>query len=224
MKKLIIGVEVSIIFSLIVFAFNNYKKSEEEKMPKSDKYQVATFAGGCFWCVEESFEDLDGVIEAISGYTGGFVENPTYEQVCSGNTGHYEAVQVIYDPDKISYEELLKFFWKTIDPTDPEGQFADRGIQYKTAIFYHNEEQKRIAEESKRKLEQSGLFDKPIATEIKPATKFYKAEDYHQDFYKKNPERYYPYKELSGRKHFTETFGKKLFEKLNENWSTYKLV
>ncbi len=216
MKKFFTAIIIFSISILITsFVFNKKdEKTKENNM--SDKYEIATFAGGCFWCVEETFEDLDGVLEAVSGYTGGFVENPTYEQVCSGNTGHYEAVQVIYDPEKITYEELLKFFWKTIDPTDSEGQFADKGSQYKTAIFYHNEEQKRIAEESKRKLEQSGLFNKPIATEIKPATKFYKAEEYHQDFYKKSPERYYPYKELSGRKKFIEIFGKEVFKKLNE--------
>jgi peptide methionine sulfoxide reductase msrA/msrB len=216
MKKIIYTLVVLVIFSLGLLAMNNYKQSGENNMSIQDKYEIATFAGGCFWCIEESFEELDGVIKAISGYTGGFIENPTYEQVCSGNTGHYEAVQVIYDSDKINYEKLLKFFWKSIDPTDSGGQFADRGNQYKTAIFYHNEKQKKIAEKSKRELEESGLFDKPIATEIKPATKFYKAEDYHQDFYKKNPERYYSYKELSGRKKFIEIFGKKAFEKIKE--------
>ena len=216
MKKLNIAIVSIIILSLVSLAINLQKNKEGNTMEKINKYQIATFAGGCFWCIEEAFESLDGVVEAISGYTGGFVENPTYEQVCSGNTGHYEAVQVIFDPQKITYEELLDFFWKNIDPTDEGGQFADRGNQYKTAIFYHNEEQKKIAQKSKEKLEKSGLFDNPIVTEIKPASKFYKAEDYHQDFYKKSPDRYYTYKELSGRKRFTETFGKKLFEKLKE--------
>lgn len=153
---------------------------------KEGKYKIATFAGDCFWCMEESFEKIEGVIDVISGYTGGNVENPTYEQVLSGKTGHYEAVQVIYDPEKISYNDLLEVFWSHIDPTDPEGQFADKGPQYRTAIFYHDEEQKYLAEKSKELLEKSGLFKKPIVTEIKKSEKFYKAEDYHQNFYEKN--------------------------------------
>ncbi|RMF60528.1 MAG: peptide-methionine (S)-S-oxide reductase, partial [Calditrichaeota bacterium] len=166
------------------------------------KREVATFAGGCFWCTEASFEHLDGVLEVISGYTGGHVENPTYEQVCSGTTGHLEAIQVIYDPEKISYEELVEFFWRQIDPTDAGGSFVDRGEQYTSAIFYHNEEQKEIAERSKSKLASSGKFDKPIVTKIRPAEKFYPAEDYHQDFYKKNPVHYKRYRRGSGRDDF----------------------
>ena len=161
--------------------------------------EKATFAGGCFWCIEDAFRKLEGVVEAISGYTGGKTENPSYEDVCSGTTGHYEAVQIAFDPEKISYEQLLDWFWKQIDPTDLDGQFADRGMQYRTAIFYHNEEQKNIAENSKRKLEESGKFDKPIATKILKAGKFYKAEKYHQDYSDKNPEHYKAYKEGSGR-------------------------
>lgn len=162
----------------------------------------ATFAGGCFWCVESDFEKVDGVLEVISGYTGGNTENPTYEEVSSGRTGHVEAVQVIYDPSKVSYEQLLDVFWRHIDPTDPEGQFVDRGSQYKTAIFYDNEEQRRLAEASRHRLQTSKRFSKPIVTEILPLEKFYPAEDYHQNFHKKSPIRYHFYRASSGRDAF----------------------
>ncbi len=178
------------------------------------EYEIATFAGGCFWCIEEIFQETEGVIEAISGYTGGFVENPTYEEVCSGETGHREAVQVIYDPEKISYEELLKIFFANIDPTDEGGQFFDRGSHYKTAVFYHNQYQKEKALEFIKKLESTGIFSKPIKAEVLPAKKFYPAEDYHQDYYKKNPVHYYMYKEGSGRKKWSQTVGKIIKEKL----------
>jgi peptide methionine sulfoxide reductase msrA/msrB len=168
----------------------------------NEQYSRATFAGGCFWCIEADFEKLDGVLEVISGYTGGQVENPTYEQVSAGKTGHAEAVQVVYDPRRVTYAQLLDYFWKHIDPTDPGGQFVDRGSQYRSAIFYHDEEQKRVAEESKRELEKSGRFEKPIMTEIVPFAKFYKAEDYHQDYYKENPFRYKTYRFASGRDQF----------------------
>ena len=144
-----------------------------------ESYEVATFAGGCFWCMEAAFERSDGVAEVISGYTGGRKDNPSYEEVSSGTTGHYEAIQVYYDPDKISYEDLLGLFWRNIDPTDGGGQFVDRGSQYKTAIFYHNENQKELAEKSREELEKSGKFDKPIATAILPFTVFYKARALH---------------------------------------------
>jgi peptide methionine sulfoxide reductase msrA/msrB len=169
----------------------------------------ATFAGGCFWCVEADFEKVSGVVEAISGYAGGHVDNPSYEEVSAGKTGHVEAVQVIYDPAKVSYEELLDSFWKHINPTDPGGQFVDRGEQYRSVIFYHDEGQRAAAEESKRKLESSGRFDKPIVTEIVPFSKFYSAEEYHQGYYKKNPVRYQYYRFRSGRDQFiTKTWGK----------------
>lgn len=163
---------------------------------------MATFAGGCFWCVESDFRKVEGVLEVISGYTGGHVENPSYEQVCSGRTGHVEAVQVIYDPAKVSYEELLEVFWRHIDPTDPGGQFVDRGPQYRTAIFYHDEEQKRLAEVSLKRLQESGRFDKPIVTEILPLERFYAAEEYHQNFSEKSPMRYHTYRMGSGRDAF----------------------
>ena len=164
------------------------------------KVEKATFAGGCFWCIEAAFEEVEGVISAISGYSGGSVKNPTYEQVISGKTGHKESVQIIYDPKRISYEELLDIFWRSFDPTDSDGQFADRGPQYTTAIFYHNEEQRKLAEESKTKIQNH--FDKPIVTEILPYQNFYKAEEYHQDYSKKRNLQYKLYEKGSGRKDF----------------------
>jgi peptide methionine sulfoxide reductase msrA/msrB len=163
---------------------------------------LATFAGGCFWCMVSPFDKIPGVVRVVSGYTGGHKENPTYQEVCAGTTGHAEAVQITFDPSRISYRELLDIFWRQIDPTDPGGQFADRGDSYRTAIFYHDEEQRRLAEESKRELEQSGKFDKPIVTEILPAGPFYPAEEYHQDYYRKNPMRYWVYRVGSGREAF----------------------
>jgi len=173
------------------------------------KTEKATFAGGCFWCMVAPFQEKEGVLQVVSGYTGGHKKNPTYEEVCSGQTGHYEAVQITYDPSRISYPELLEIFWRQIDPTDPGGQFFDRGQSYQTAIFYHNEEQKRQAEESRDRLQSSGLFQKPIVTKILPASEFYPAEDYHQDYYRKNPVHYAQYKRGSGREFFLEaTWGK----------------
>jgi peptide methionine sulfoxide reductase msrA/msrB len=163
------------------------------------KYEKATFAGGCFWCMEPVFHTMDGVTDVVSGYTGGQKENPSYEDVSSGMTGHAEAVEVTYDPSKVAYSDLLDVFWQSIDPTDPGGQFADRGSQYKTAIFYHDDKQKAAAEGSKEALERSGKFDKPIATAVIKASKFYPAETYHQDYSKKNPEQYKRYKTGSGR-------------------------
>lgn len=170
----------------------------------SEKTELATFAGGCFWCMVTPFNELPGVKSVVSGYTGGHKENPTYEEVCSDTTGHAEAVQIEFDPDLFPYEKLVELFWQQIDPTDPGGQFADRGSSYRTAIFYHNEEQRRIAEESKRRLEESGRFDKPIVTEIVPASTFYPAEEHHQDFYRKNPFHYRTYRKGSGRDDFLE--------------------
>ena len=201
-----------------------------------NKTEKATFAGGCFWCMTPPFEKLDGVDKVISGYTGGHVVNPTYEQVVSETTGHLESVDVIYDPSRISYEKLLDVFWHQINPTDTGGQFVDRGESYTSAIFYHNEEQKRLAEESKKKLERSGRFDKPIATAIVPAGPFYPAEDYHQDYWKKNPVRYKFYRYNSGRDQYLEKiWGKDEHmktasmktdpmptEKTGDPWATFK--
>jgi len=168
------------------------------------KNALATFAGGCFWCTESAFDDLPGVISVVSGYSGGQVVNPTYEQVCSGSTGHLEAVQVTYDPTKVSYLTLLNVFWHEIDPTDDEGQFADRGSQYHAAIFYHNAEQKRLAEESKAKLAASKKFSLPIITGIREYKNFYAAEEYHQHYCKRHSERYHQYRKGSGRQDFLE--------------------
>lgn len=166
---------------------------------KQADLSVATFAGGCFWCIEAAFEALPGVVQAINGYAGGQEENPTYEQVCSGRTGHQEAVQVHYDSTKVSYKNILDNFFNYIDPTDSGGQYVDRGYQYTTSIFYHDEIQKKDAEAKIHQLSQSAQYQSPIVTTIKPFTNFYPAEDYHQDFYKKSPERYKQYKQGSGR-------------------------
>lgn len=166
------------------------------------EYKFATFAGGCFWCMVPPFKELTGVIEVIAGYTGGNIENPSYQQVCSGNTGHYEAVMIKYDAEIIKYEKLLEIFWSQIDPTDPQGQFFDKGSQYYTAIFYHDEQQRILAEASKRELENEGIFDSPIVTKIIEASEFYPAEEYHQDYHLKNPEHYRSYKIGSGREAF----------------------
>lgn len=171
---------------------------------KTPLLEKATFAGGCFWCIVHPFENLDGVKEVVSGYTGGQKANPTYEQVSAGGTGHMESIEVTYDPGKVSYEKLLDVFWRQINPTDADGQFVDRGPQYRSAIFYHNEVQKRLAEESKKKLGSSGRFDKPIVTEIRPAGPFYPAEEYHQDYWKKNPVRYKFYRYNSGRDQYLQ--------------------
>jgi peptide methionine sulfoxide reductase msrA/msrB len=166
--------------------------------------EVATLAGGCFWCMESPFEKIDGVRAVVSGYTGGAKERPTYEEVSAGTTGHLEAVEVTFDPAKVSYARLLDVFWRQIDPTDAAGQFVDRGSQYRAAIYYHSEEQRKAAEASKAKLAASRRFTKPLATEILPAGKFWPAEDYHQDYYKKNPIRYKYYRWGSGRDEFLD--------------------
>lgn len=164
--------------------------------------ELATFAGGCFWCMVKPFDEWPGVMKVVSGYTGGDTENPTYKEVCFGTTGHLEAVQITFDPAVISYDKVLAVFWTQIDPTDHGGQFCDRGQSYKTAIFYHSDEQRSLAEASKTALEQSGRFDKPVVTPILPAKTFYPAEDYHQDFYKKDPLHYQNYRRYSGRDAF----------------------
>ncbi len=182
----------------------NTSKQQVLTQEELEQYDVATFSGGCFWCSESDFEKQQGVIEVISGFAGGTEENPTYKQVSSGTTGYREAVQVYYDSSKISYEQLLDAYWHHIDPTDEGGSFVDRGFQYTSAIFYHNEKQKQLAEQSIQKLEDLGKFDKPIATQILPFTTFYPAEEYHQDYYKKNPIRYNYYRDRSGRDDFIE--------------------
>ena len=176
-----------------------------------EKRELATFAGGCFWCMVSPFEEQPGVYGIVSGYTGGHTENPTYEEVCSDTTGHYEAVQITFNPDVMPYETLLEQYWQQIDPTDPGGQFNDRGQSYRTAIFYHNEKQRRLAEESKQALAESGRFQKEIVTEILPAAPFYVAEEKHQQYHRKNPFHYNLYKEGSGRARF-----------IRENWKKVK--
>jgi methionine-S-sulfoxide reductase len=172
--------------------------------PSDGDMEKATFAGGCFWCMEPPFDNLEGVLSTTSGYAGGKEKDPTYENVASGKTGHAEAIQVVYDPSRISYAELLGVFWRNIDPTQTDGQFVDRGRQYRTAIFYHSDVQRELAISSKKALEQSGKYDREIVTEILPAAEFYPAEDYHQDYYKKNPVRYKLYRRGSGRDQFLE--------------------
>lgn len=176
----------------------------------TEQYEVATFAGGCFWCMVKPFDEQPGIIKVVSGYTGGHKENPTYKEVCSETTGHYEAVQITFDPEVFPYEKLLELYWPQIDPTDAGGQFADRGDSYRTAIFCHNEHQKALAEESKQQLEASGRFSEPIATQILPAKPFYEAEEYHQGYYKKNKFRYAMYRRGSGRDRF-----------IKENWKDF---
>ncbi len=166
---------------------------------KASKLEKATFAGGCFWCMELPFEESSGVVSVTSGYSGGHKNNPTYEEVSAGATGHAEAVQIVYDPAKVNYVKLLEVFWHNIDPVAPDRQFCDRGTQYRSAIFYHDEAQKKLAEASKQKLEQIDAFKGKIVTEIVPLKEFYPAEEYHQDFYKKNPIRYKAYRTGCGR-------------------------
>lgn len=168
--------------------------------------ELATFAGGCFWCMVAPFQALDGVISITSGYTGGQLENPTYQEVCNHTTGHYEAVQVVYDPAKVSYDRLLDVYWRQIDPTDAGGQFGDRGQPYWAAIFYHNDQQRELAEASKAALAASGRFARPIRTAILPAKKFYPAEEYHQDYHSKNPAHYNRYRQGSGRSDFIKKY------------------
>ncbi|OIK17272.1 methionine sulfoxide reductase [Bacillus sp. MUM 116] len=180
-------------------------------MELMNQFELATFAGGCFWCMVSPFDEQPGIKEVVSGYTGGHTENPTYQEVCSNTTGHYEAVQITFDPAVFSYEKLLELFWQQIDPTDAKGQFNDRGSSYRTAIFYHNEKQRELAEASKAELAASGRFQNPIVTEILPAGPFYRAEEKHQYYYKNFPFHYNLYREGSGRVRF-----------IRENWKVRK--
>ena len=184
--------------AIAVAAAGAVAQQEAATMPE-DGHAVATFAGGCFWCMEPPYDKLDGVLATTSGYVGGDKVDPTYQEVSAGGTGHAEAVQVTFDPSKVSYETLLDVFWRNVDPLDAGGQFCDRGDQYRTAIFVHDEEQRQLAEKSKQALEDSGRFEQPIVTEIVAAGPFYPAEDYHQDYYEKNPLRYKFYRWNCGR-------------------------
>ncbi len=177
---------------------------EAQEPPEAPELATATFAGGCFWCMEPPYDKLDGVVSTTSGYTGGHLDNPSYEQVSSGGTGHTEAVEVVYDPAKVSYEKLLAVFWVNIDPTDAKGQFCDRGSQYRSGIFYHSDEQRHLAEASKKKIEASGRLPKTVVTEVTEATAFYRAEEYHQDYYQRHAFRYKLYRRGCRRDHILE--------------------
>ena len=226
MKRIFVLSSVIVVL-LMIGTWFKFQNMEGLSISDSDRFknlEKATFAGGCFWCSEFTFENVEEVVEVVSGYTGGGFENPTYEKVSSGKTGHYEAVQVYYDPEKVTFMELLDVYWRHINPTDPYGQFADRGSQYRTAIFYRNEEQKRIAEKSKKELDGSGKFDKPIVTEILPLIKFYPAEEYHQDYYNKQSDRFNVYKKLSGREQFIEeTWDSSESGQNVSNWKNFEM-
>jgi peptide methionine sulfoxide reductase msrA/msrB len=198
MKKIL----VTSTLAAILFAIHQLQAENTDTQPSTNKMSpaaIATFAGGCFWCVESDFEKIAGVEEAISGYTGGVVKNPNYKQVASGSTQHIESVQVYYNPEQVTYTQLLNAYWKQIDPTDGKGSFVDRGHQYSPVIFVNNEEERNLAQQSLKQLDASGRYDKPIVTQIRSLTNFYKAEDYHQDYYQRNPIRYKYYRYNSGR-------------------------
>lgn len=196
---------------LIMFGLLGAAYGEAGRGAGTEELAVATFAGGCFWCMQPPFDELEGVISTTAGYTGGHKKNPTYEEVTAGRTGHAEVVQVVYDSRKVSYEKLLEVFWRNIDPLTKDAQFCDRGSQYRSAIFYHDENQKRLAEQSKKALEESKRFDQHIVTEITPASEFYRAEEYHQNYYKTNPIRYKFYRYGCGRD-----------QRLKQLWGTTK--
>ncbi len=212
LKKILLLLFLTVILISFVNASGDSEKrevtasdSKEEIMTEyGDKLKTATLGGGCFWCMEHPFEILDGVVDVVSGYSGGMTENPTYREVSSGSTGHIETVQVRYDPNKISYNDLLNVFWRQIDPTDGGGSFVDRGSQYLNAIFYHDENQKKTAEASIKELEASGRYDRPIVTEIIEFTTFYRAEEYHQDYYIKSADQYKLYRMYSGRDQYRD--------------------
>jgi peptide-methionine (S)-S-oxide reductase len=197
---------VLVIAACFVAAASLFVHGQAAEQSRQEK---ATFAGGCFWCMEEAFEKVQGVRSVTSGYTGGPKSSPSYEEVSAGGTGHAESVEILYDPTAVTYEKLLEVFWRNIDPTTPDRQFCDKGNQYRAAIFYHDERQKRLAEQSKRAVEQAKPFKETIVTEIVPASTFFVAEEYHQDFYKKNPFRYKFYKYNCGRaQRLEELWGK----------------
>jgi peptide methionine sulfoxide reductase msrA/msrB len=209
-RRLIVAILVAMGLGLLGWQMGGSMDNEAEEVTMKgnevaqEGLQEAIFAGGCFWCIEAAFELMPGVVEAISGYTGGDLENPTYEDVSTGTTGHFEAVLVRYDPDEITYEELLEQFWRSVDPTDAGGQFYDRGSQYHTAIFYLSEEQRVLAEASKSALEASGVFEGPIVTQVLPAETFYPAEEYHQDYFEKYMSQYKAYSTASGREAYLD--------------------
>ena len=185
---------------LAIFGVASVSTGTQAAKPEgANNLATATFAGGCFWCVEKDFDHVPGVVETISGYTGGSLKDPTYHKVTAGGTGHREAVRIMYDPNKVSYATLLDVFWHSVDPTDGGGQFCDRGHSYETAVFFHTDEQRRLAEHSKRELTVAKVLPDPVVTPIEAASELYPAEDYHQDYYKKNPTRYALYRFSCGR-------------------------
>jgi peptide-methionine (S)-S-oxide reductase len=199
MKRILATLVLAAAISQTASAQTAAPSAQTPARPATAATAKATFAGGCFWCMEPPYDKLDGVISTTSGYIGGTKVNPTYQEVSSGTTGHAEAVEIEYDPRKVSYDKLLEVFWKNIDPTQKDGQFCDHGTQYRSAIFVHNDEQKRLAEASKSALAKSKPFKGDIVTEVAPATTFYRAEEYHQDYYMKNPVRYKFYRSGCGR-------------------------
>ena len=224
-------VSLGVLGALVLLALGAGFVDHEKGLPRNTAFvadahlQQATFAGGCFWCVESDFEKLPGVVEAVSGYSGGDSQNPTYDQVAGGQTRHTETVRVYYDPERIGYEQLLQSFWRQIDPTDDRGQFVDRGKQYRPVIFYHNPAQQELAIRSRQQLIDSGRFSAPIKVVIQPLTDFYKAENYHQDYYKKNPGRYKTYRYGSGRDQFlARAWGEDLELDLGNEMSEAKMT
>jgi peptide methionine sulfoxide reductase msrA/msrB len=220
----ILTIALTMVLFCVYQAISMDKETGKSMMERSENTRTAVFAGGCFWCTESDFEKVNGVIEVVSGYTGGHDDHPTYKEVSAGGTGHVEAVQVSYDPTRITYEELLDVFWRHVDPTDPGGQFVDRGSQYRSAIFYANEKERQLAEASKKRLADSGPFSKPIVTDILPLGTFYKAEDYHQDYHKRNPIRYKWYRSGSGRDKFLEKTWAGMKTDMKEEMKKSKIV
>lgn len=204
MKKFIL------IFACFIIVTDSPFSLADSTALNENYHETAIFAGGCFWCMEDVFSKVKGVISVIPGYTGGTLPNPSYDQICTGTTGHYQAVKITYYESVISYQQLVDIYLRNIDPTDATGQFTDRGRQYRTAIFYSNDTQKEIAETSMNRLEDSGKFKKPFATKTLPAAPFYKAEELHQGYYKKCPVEYEQYKKKSGRQNW-----------MDRNWDTY---
>ncbi|NOI68745.1 peptide-methionine (R)-S-oxide reductase MsrB [Vibrio sp. 99-8-1] len=203
LSKILISVGISLPIVLALFSPSGTANAVDKKANVSN-VAVATLAGGCFWCTESDLEQLDGVVDVVSGYSGGHLDNPQYKQVSSGKSGHIEVIQVSYDADTLSYEQVLDHFFRHIDPTDSKGSFVDRGPQYRPAIFFHNQEQQQIAEQFMQEIDQSGIFLKPLATELIAFEKFWPAEDYHQDYYKKSKIRYKYYRNASGRDRYLD--------------------
>lgn len=222
-KRFIYPASVVFIFFLAVLVCKDAKGEMQMSEKQGSGTKRALFAGGCFWCMEQAFYDLEGVVSVTSGYSGGELPDPAYEQVCRGDTGHVEAVLVEYIPEVISYRELLDIFWGNIDPTDAGGQFSDRGTQYRSVVFYYDQLQKKEAEASKRELEKSGRTKGPVVTGIRPASEFYEAEQYHQEYFRKHPFRYKMYKKASGREDHLKRAQKDIGEKMHDHMSEERI-